>query len=336
MSDEYQRFIEMSMKAARYSDMTVLITGETGTGKTRIARMIHRASPRSKAILVEIDCTSISRSIAESELFGHERGAFTGADQARLGRIRSANGGTLFLDEVGDLEPPIQAKLLKVMDDRCVVPVGSEKKHSVDVRIIAATNRNLDEMVLRGEFRRDLLERLSQLKLHVPPLRERPRDIREIALASLESWNSRYGEAKALEEGAIEAMESYEWPGNVRELENAVSYACARSEGRTVGQDSLPGKVLEFNGSVRSVRYAPRGPEGSVLPLKGISLKAHLRNIERSFFEQALDRSGGNASKAAALLGMKGSSFRKALKERHAPIGFSSGLGEFADASLEG
>jgi transcriptional regulator with GAF, ATPase, and Fis domain len=336
MSDEYQRFMEMSMKASRYSDMTVLITGETGTGKTRIARRIHRESSRSKAILVEIDCTSISRSIAESELFGHERGAFTGADQARLGRIRSANGGTLFLDEVGDLEPPIQAKLLKVMDDRCVVPVGSEKKHSVDVRIIAATNRNLDEMVLRGEFRRDLLERLSQLRLHVPPLRERTRDIREIALASLESWNSHYGEVKALEEDALEAMESYEWPGNIRELENAVTYACARSEGPMVGQDSLPLKVLEFGAYARSSHISTRGPAGTVLPQKGIFLKGYLRNIERDFFEQALDRSGGNASKAAALLGMKGSSFRKALKERHAPIGCSSVSGELADASLEG
>jgi DNA-binding NtrC family response regulator len=336
MFDEYERFLEMSMKAARYSDMTVLITGETGTGKTRIARSIHRESPRSKAILVEIDCTSISRSIAESELFGHERGAFTGADQARLGRIRSANGGTLFLDEVGDLEPSIQAKLLKVIDDRCVVPVGSEKKHSVDVRFIAATNKNLDEMASRGEFRRDLLERLSQLRLQVPPLRERTRDIREIALSSLESWNVRYGETKCLEEPALAAMESYEWPGNVRELENAVAYACARSEGRMVGLDSLPGKILEFAGGARSVPSALRGPEGTVLPQKGIFLKGYLRNIERCFFEQALDRSGGNASKAAALLGMKGSSFRKALKERHAPIGYPSAFSEFADASLEG
>ncbi len=318
MSTDATRFMDMARKASRYGDMTVLITGETGTGKTRLARTIHAGSGRTELPLVEIDCAAIPQSIAESELFGHERGAFTGADRARIGKIRSADGGTVFLDEVGELDLPVQAKLLKILDDRIVVPMGSEKRHPVDVRIIAATNRDLRDMAERGTFRKDLLERLAQFKIRVPPLRERRNEIRGIATACAEAWNARYGEAKVLREDTLDALERYRWPGNVRELQNAVAFACAQSDRDEVESSHLPLRIRYALDEQDAAAGRVAEPSPGDTAGYGFSLKGYLREIERDFFAKALSMTGGNASKAAEILGMKGPCLRKALRERFA------------------
>jgi transcriptional regulator with GAF, ATPase, and Fis domain len=314
MDDSLQLLLEKAQRAAKYGGTTILISGETGSGKTWLARRIHAFSPRSAEKLVEIDCTSIARNLAESELFGHVKGAFTGAVHDRPGRIRSAEGGTLFLDEVGELEYPLQAKLLKVLEDRCVTPVGSERSHPVDVRIIAATNRDLRSMVERGEFRHDLLERLSQVCLGVPPLRSRPGHAVRLALDALAEWNGQYGEHKAFSPQALETIGAYGWPGNVRELKNAVVSSCVLAPDDMIGSESLPLRILPGPCGARE------DPGDFVFPESGIALKEHLEGIERRYFEGALSRCGGNAAKAAVLLGMKAPAFRKALKERHASL----------------
>jgi transcriptional regulator with GAF, ATPase, and Fis domain len=332
MIDPFDSLMEKAMRVAGYKDMTVLLQGETGTGKTWLARKMHEASPRFGRAWVEVDCAAIPTAIAESEFFGHERGAFTGAHQARSGRIRSADGGTLFLDEIGELDINVQAKLLKVLEDQCVTPMGSEKCHRIDIRIIAATNRDLKAMVARREFRLDLLERLSQVCLTAPPLRERPGAARRLAISFLNEWNAKYGEARFFEDEALAGIDVGAWPGNIRELKHAVESACAQSADQRIGLGHLPAIIPEtIMSSARMV-----DPIAELIPGQGLLLKDFMRRLERCFFERALLISEGNAARAAALLGMKGHAFRKALRERHALSSHPMRHELSQDASMEG
>jgi DNA-binding NtrC family response regulator len=303
---------EKARRFANYEGLAILILGETGTGKTRLARQLHAWSPRRERPFIEVDCTSISPSLAESELFGHVRGAFTDAVQDRTGKIRKAHTGTLFLDEIGELDVSVQSKLLKVLEDKILIPVGSEERIPVDLRIIVATNRDLEAMVREGRFRRDLFERIRHVLLRLPPLRMRMEEIQDIALSAIEEWNRSNGEAKCLGEQALRAMLGYAWPGNIRELINAVRYACALCPGFEILSEHLPECVTE------KVPYEEQGREAlnPILPDQGLSLKEALRDFEWGYFRMALRRSGGNAAKAAVLLDMSGHAFRKALRER--------------------
>ena len=220
---------------------TVMLLGETGSGKEILARYIHRHSPRVEKPFVPVDCTAFSETLFESQLFGHVRGAFTGAIRDTLGFVRAADGGTLFLDEIGELAPPLQAKLLRVIQDRRVVPVGATRSYPVNIRVISATHRDLGKMVADGRFRQDLLFRLQVITVQLPPLRERREDIRELA----EDFLARQAEdndekIKPLSDVALAALENYPWPGNVRELFNALEQANVLADGEEIGVDDLP------------------------------------------------------------------------------------------------
>lgn len=309
-SKRFLTALEGASKVARY-DVSVMIRGETGTGKEVIARKIHDESARSREPFVAVNCASIAATLAESELFGHEKGAFTGADRARLGQFRAADGGTIFLDEIGDLPSETQAKLLRVLESREVTPVGSDTATRVDVRIIAATNRDLDSRIAQEAFRRDLYERLAQVTISIPPLRERSDDIALLVEHFVSRWNERYREQKGISDEALAYLIGYPWPGNVRELSNAVSSMCAMGVSVSIGAELLPPSIRQHFGD-----SAARGPINAELPAEGLDLRAVLHNVERSYYEQALERSEGNAEAAAKLLGLQGPAFRKAARER--------------------
>jgi DNA-binding NtrC family response regulator len=311
----FAELLRRAEAAARFGE-PVLLLGETGTGKTMVARRIHAMSARRDSPFIEVNCSAISSGLAESELFGHERGAFTGADKARSGKFRAAQGGTLFLDELGDLPLEIQAKLLKAIEDKEVTPVGADRPLAVDVRLIAATNRDLSELVRSGRFRADLYERLKVVVLRLPPLRERREDIRPLALRFLDDWNELYSEGRFLTEDALELLEAYSWPGNVRELGNALRSAACSFASKAIGPECFP---EELKSSLpRTERWASSElfPRDESLPVEGFSLKAYLLQVEWKYVSEALRRTGNNAESAAKLLGMTGHAFRKALRER--------------------
>ncbi|TVQ34848.1 MAG: sigma-54-dependent Fis family transcriptional regulator [Spirochaetaceae bacterium] len=311
----FRQLLESAARVAQY-DVSVLIRGETGAGKGILARLVHQQGNRSSGPFLALNCSAISAGLAESELFGHIKGAFTGATTDRLGQFRAAQGGTVFLDEIGDLPPELQPKLLRVLEEKVVVPVGEERPCPVDVRIIAATNRNLEEMIEHGEFRRDLYERLNQTTLVLPPLRDRSEDIPPLIEKFLSDWNSRYHENKSLSPEAFEQLCAYPWPGNVRELENAVISMCAACRGDTAGVALLPPAVAAYARRRHGVPVAGAAGLDIELPPEGLNIRAVLSGLERSYYQQALERSGGNAEQAAALLGISGHAFRKAMRER--------------------
>lgn len=325
----FEEALRVAMAAARYDD-PLLILGETGTGKTMVARRVHEASARKGGPFVEVNCSAIPESLAESELFGHVRGAFSGASTQRSGKFRAAQGGTLFLDEVGDLSPELQAKLLKAIDDKAVTPVGSDEPVEADARLVAATNRDLQEMVKNGEFRRDLYERLQVLRLRLPPLRERRQDIRPLVGRFMALWNAQYGERRYVTEESLELLESYSWPGNVRGLQNALRSAACSSTSDALGPESFSEDIRHAlpEGAVSQPGRSLLAPASFLidLPPEGINLKARLLQIEWEYVSLALRRAGGRREAAASLLGMTGHAFRKALKER---------LSAFADEGWE-
>jgi DNA-binding NtrC family response regulator len=326
-SPAFAEALRRAISAARY-DEPVLMLGETGTGKTMIARRIHEAGSRRAGPFVEVNCSAIPENLAESELFGHLRGAFTGADKARSGKFRAAQGGTLFLDEVGDLSLDVQAKLLKALEDKTVTPLGSDAAETADTRLIAATNRDLPALIDEGKFRRDLYERLKVVVIRLPPLRERREDIRPLAARFIGEWNAQYCEHRYLTDEALLLLESWSWPGNVRELNNAIKSAINTAMGEALGPESLPDEIR------CAVRADSRGAgcgEGlgsgaEALPREGINLRARLLQVEWEYVAAALRNCGGNRESAAKLLGMTGHAFRKALRER---------LAAFADEGWE-
>ena len=306
----FTEVLHVALRVAGY-DVSVLILGDTGTGKGMVARLIHENSDRRDCPFVPINCAAITASLAESELFGHVKGAFTGASADRIGRFRAAEGGTVFLDEIGDLPPEIQPKLLRLLEEKVLTPVGSEKPRKVDVRIIAATNRDLAAAMESGEFRQDLYQRLNQVTLRMPRLADRRTDIPLLLAEFLDRWNSSYGENKALSDDAVKYLLDYPWPGNVRELENAVVSMCACSLSDSIGPDLLPADVLSHFDKERTIGHVDIS-----IPEDGLDLKAYLFNIEKAFYEEALKRTGDNGERAARLLGLNGPAFRKALRER--------------------
>jgi two-component system response regulator AtoC len=276
----------------------VLITGESGTGKEAVARSLHEHGPRASRPWVAINCSAIPHDLMESELFGYVRGAFTGAVQSRMGRLEQANGGTLFLDEVGDLDPTLQAKLLRVLQEREFSPVGSDAVKRVDLRIIAATHRDLEQMVREGLFREDLLYRLDVYKIHVPPLRERIDDIPLLADNFLQAFRAEMDKpVEGFSEEAMTALCGYNWPGNVRELRNAVERSLLSCRGRAIEPYDLPDKVSQAEG----------GGQRQVDELReamDAGLDDWLAAEERRVIVEALKETGGVQVQAARLLGI--------------------------------
>jgi two-component system response regulator PilR (NtrC family) len=278
---------------------TVLITGESGTGKEVVARLLHGSSPRAGAPLIAINCGAIPETLIESELFGHVKGAFTGATEARPGKFLQANGGTLFLDEIAELPLQMQVKLLRVLQEREVTPVGDSRTRTVDVRIIAATNQNLEEMVREGSFRADLFYRLEVLPIHLPALRERREDIPLLVQHFLDSMNRRFDRDLALGEDALLLLASYHWPGNVREMENLIERLVVLTRGAVVHIDDLPARVRDA--SARTIAVASVAKD----ILDGASdFQTAVTSFERALIEHALRKADGNKTRAAEILGL--------------------------------
>ena len=266
------------------TDANVPITGENGTGKEMFARELHRLSLRSNELLVAVDMGAVSETLFESELFGHTKGAFTDARDNRQGKFEAANKGTLFLDEIGNLSLPLQAKLLAVLQNRTVVRLGSNKSIPIDIRLVCATNRNLEQMVAEGVFREDLLFRINTIHVDIPPLRERVEDIPVLAKFFLEKYAGRYGKSSLqLSKSAIEKLEEYRWPGNVRELQHTIEKAVILSEGKQLTADDFL-----FKQAVNSTTFMPDT----------------IDEMEKMMLERALDRHKGNLSAAAEQLGI--------------------------------
>jgi two-component system response regulator HydG len=282
------------------TDSTVLISGESGTGKEVIARYIHRLSERADGPFLSINCGALPESLLESELFGHTRGSFTGAVKDKDGLLVAAQGGTFFLDEIGEMSPATQVKLLRAIQEREVIPVGATQAVAVDVRIVAATNRDLEEELRKGTFRTDLYYRLNVIQLRLPPLRERREDIDLLARHFLERLAEREeAAARELSEDALEALRRYDWPGNVRELENALERAAVVAGGGTLELESLPERVVE-RPEVRLVDEAsPPNPTMEV--------------IERAYIHWVLQAEGGNKTRAAEVLGIDPSTLYRKL-----------------------
>jgi DNA-binding NtrC family response regulator len=272
---------------------TVLITGETGTGKELIAGLIHRASPRAEGPIVKVNCAALPETLLESELFGHERGAFTGADRQRIGRFEEANGGTLFLDEVGDTSRATQAKLLRVLQEQQFHRLGGSTLLRTDARIISATNHDLDARIAEGLFREDLYFRINVIRIHLPPLRERPDDLVDLAHHFLHELSAEMRHSiRGFTEMALAKIRSHDWPGNVRELNNTLERAVLMAEGpRIDAEDLLILRGRSAEGS-RSWRHE--------LPAEGISL----RDVERELVIEALERTGYVQKDAAKLIGV--------------------------------
>lgn len=289
---------------------TILVTGETGTGKELAARAIHDASPRRHQRFVAINCSAIPETLLEAELFGHVRGAFTGAIATRQGRIEQANRGTLFLDEVGTMSPALQAKLLRVLQSREFERVGDAQTIKVDVRIVAATNSDLKKMVAEGTFREDLFYRLSVIPVRIPALRERRADIPLLAQHFLERFAKEAQPPRArvtIAQDAQQALMAHDWPGNVRQLENVIERAFALSPGRTQIQLSdLPPEFTQLPVSV--------DPDDYALPDNGLELDHVVAKFEHALIRRALDRTGGNKRQAAELLRLKRTTLIEKLK----------------------
>jgi len=289
------------------SDVTVLIQGESGTGKEVIANAVHAHSLRGRGPFVKVNCAALTETLLESELFGHVKGAFTGAIRDRLGRFKQADGGTIFLDEIGSMSPAGQAKLLRVLQEREFEPVGSSSTTKIDVRVIAATNSDLAKAVSEGKFREDLYYRLNVFPICVPPLRERKEDIALLANHFLQQHTTNVGKTiRGLSPEAIDALVRHSWPGNVRELENAVEHAVIVEQGAAIAPDSLP-MSLAPSRSVPGYAAAEAEP----------GLRDRLNIAERQMLVEALARANGVKKRAAAMLGVDARNLPYLLRKHH-------------------
>jgi two-component system nitrogen regulation response regulator NtrX len=295
-SEVFQRAVTQATQVAR-SDAGVLLMGESGTGKELLAEHIHRESPFATRPFVKVNCAAIPTELIESELFGHEKGAFTGAAGLRRGKFELADGGSIFLDEVGDLHEASQAKLLRVLQDGEFQRLGGEQSIKVAVRVIAATNRRLDELIAEGKFRQDLFYRLNVVPIRVPPLRERREDVRELATYFLAEFCARNNfRPKSMDDDVVPMLERYEWPGNVRELRNTVERMAILTPGQQITVDSIPMEIR-------------LPPSASSAGLQGVRDAA-----ERERIVQALDQTNWNVSGAARILGVERTNLHKRIR----------------------
>ncbi len=300
----------VTIKSVADTTCTVLITGESGTGKELLARAVHDGSPRRSGPFVALNCAAIPDSMVEAELFGHARGAFTGAVTERTGRCASAHGGTLFLDEIGDMPLAAQAKLLRMLQDRTITPVGADDSIEIDVRIVAATNKDLEAMVEEGTFRADLYYRLSVIPVHLPPLRERSGDAVLLAQSFVLAASERNGRSvTGLDATAHKALVSYDWPGNVRELHHVIERAVLLKGRGVLTADDLRLKkakhppVAAAAAAVVTAAASATSKVPATTP-EGLDLKRAIDQVERQLIDEALERTGGNRTEAAALLGL--------------------------------
>lgn len=289
----------------------VLITGESGTGKELVARAIHENSPRAGAPFITINCGAFPETLLESELFGYMKGAFTGANENRQGLFQAAHGGTLFMDEIGNMSLAMQVKLYRVLQEQRVRPLGSSEEREVDVRVIAATNKVMEQAIADGSFREDLYYRLSVIPIHVPPLRERRDDIPLLARSFLDRFRkSMEKETEGLAPETLRLLEAYDWPGNVRELENTIERAVALEPTRFVTPAVLPEKICLWQS--RKAGDISRAVE---IPESGLDLEKHIEQTERAILRAALARTGGVGTRAAELLKISYRSFKHYVKK---------------------
>ena len=300
-----QELVQFIARTAR-ANSTVLVEGESGTGKELVARALHRNSPRRGGPFVAVNCAALSEGLLESELFGHERGAFTGADRQKQGKFETASGGTLFLDEVAELGPGIQAKLLRALQEREIDRIGGRAPVPVDIRLVAATNRDLEVAVAAGEFREDLYYRLNVLFVKTPPLRKRTEDIPQLASHFVEKYAREGGvRPRPISPEAAALLEAYDWPGNVRQLGNAIEQAMVLGSSESIGVEDLPsylrGPAVSGVGADAPAVDPPQTLEEAVLQTK------------RTFVENVLELTGGNQKEAAVIIGIHPKSMRRFL-----------------------
>jgi DNA-binding NtrC family response regulator len=317
-SSRMQAIFSLIERIARTAS-TVLIQGESGTGKELIARAIHYASPRAANRILAINCGALPENLLESELFGHERGAFTGAVREKKGLFQEANRGTIFLDEIGEMSLTMQVKLLRALQERKIRKVGGNAEESIDVRVIAATNQNLEERIAKGDFREDLFYRINVIPIQLPPLRQRREDIPLLVDFFLQKYCAEMNLApRPISIDAMRMLEGYDWPGNVRELENMIERTLALSHAETITTKDMPVQLLTHRKSHAEIIS---------LPEEGLDLEAYLEDIRAQLMVQALERTGGVQTQAAELLGMSFRSFRYYAKK--------AGLKGGADADEE-
>jgi DNA-binding NtrC family response regulator len=340
----HPKILDMLKMMRRVADTSasVLITGESGTGKELVARALHTASDRRLNPLVTLNCAAIPEALIESELFGHVRGAFTGATEARRGHFVAAHTGSIFLDEVGDLPLAMQTKLLRVLQEKEVVPVGQSRTISIDTRIIAATNVDLEQAVADGNFREDLYYRLNVIPIEVPALRDHRSDIRSLVGSFIERHNKRLGRSVSrIDADVLDCLEQHDWPGNVRELENTVERMVVLK-----GDGEL--KVSDLPESLRRVSARVTVPVTKEMPADGVKLRDAVESFERNLIEQALARTGGNKAKAARLLNVSRTTLVEKVKRMNSSLpddmspnspsirvpGPEGGLSEYQEPSL--
>ena len=313
-SDRMQAVYQMIETVAQVQS-TILITGESGTGKELVARAIHDLSPRANKPFISVNCGAFTETLLESELFGYVKGSFTGATANRKGLFDAADQGTIFLDEIGEMSPAMQVKLLRVLQERKVRPVGAHEETEVDTRVIAATNRDLAAMVKDGTFREDLFYRISVIPMELPLLHERGADIAELTEHFIKKFCAQTGRSISISPQALQLLEAYSWPGNVRELEHTIERAVALEKTDTIQPERLPDQVTKYSQARISSELE--------LPSEGIDLTAHLDQLEKTYVMEALRRTDGNQTNAASLLKMSVRSLRHLL-DKHGIRGLTA------------
>lgn len=308
--------LKQTIRTIAPTGSTVLIYGESGTGKELAARAVHACSPRAAEPFVSINCGAFPESLLESELFGYVKGAFTGASQNKRGLFEMADGGTIFLDEIGEMTLAMQVKLLRVLQERCIRPVGGAQESPIDVRVIAATNRNLQDMVANNTFREDLYYRVSVIPISVPPLRERRDDVELLAIHFLKKYAAAAQKAIVrINPASLAALRASEWPGNVRQLENTIERAVALESGEELNVEVDLERPKSRAAAAASVNGNGHASESLAVPAEGLDFDRYVAGIERSLIESALQQAGGVQTRAAELLKVSYRSFRHLLKK---------------------
>lgn len=311
-SELFREVIRQVREVARHPDVTVLITGETGTGKEIIARTIHNLSPRSGRLFMEINCAALPENLLESEIFGYESGAFTGAKGRKIGLFEAANGGTIFLDEMGEIGPALQAKLLRVLEDKKIRRLGGTQQHEVNVRIVAATNQDLKEAIKTRRFREDLYYRLHAVPIQLPPLRERPADVTALCKYFLAEYSRKFGRSfRGTTPEAEHLLTSYAWPGNVRELRHMIERICIMHDADMLEVEHLPKELINHAPQVKGKDLAAQVS----IPPEGINLDEVIDKFTLQLIARVMQMTQGNISQAAKLLGIPRGTLRYKLEK---------------------